>query len=310
VLTKYHPLLLRSIFRVAARYDEQSEVSHLLAATRPADRAAAGFLPLQAEAMALLGKPRADITRFLRTHPEDDVKLAVLQGMITREVQIRRSAALKVASSLTIQRTHYDLRNLTVRDNVESVVGQFFPAGNPQAQEMIFAYRAALGVQPPADAGLEAQLAYLDYLAAFERFDEVESYGAGLPEAMHAAAELKEIELFAAAGRLADAERHRAAFGDGDAARSDAATLAQFRGQIASDVNPLTVHEKTFADLPIKDPCVLGQAILEESLRPNRSIRGAPPWDAVVYKYDPGFTNLAAPKSNAVRDASSATNPY
>jgi hypothetical protein len=310
VLAKYHPFLLRSIFRVAARYDEQNEVTHLLTQTKRADQIAAGFLPLQGEAMALLGKPRVEITRFLQAHPEDEVKLAVLQGMVTREVQIRRTAALKVAPSLTIQRTHYDLRNLTVRDNVDTVVGQFFPAGNPQAQELIYAYHAALGTRPPAEAGQAAQLAYLEYLAAFERFDEVESYGAGLPDSMHAAAELKEIEVYAAGDRLADADRHVAAYTDGDPVRGDLAALAKFRGQIESDVAPLTVHEKTFAELPIKDPCILAQAILEESLRPNRQIRGAAPWDAVVYRFDPGFTNLAAPKSNAVRDAASAINPY
>lgn len=310
VLARYHPFLLHSIFRVAARYDEQAEVTHLLAQTKKADQAAAGFVPLQGEALALLGKPRTEITRFLRQHPEEEAKLAVLHGMIDREVQIRRAAALKVAIKLTIATTHYDLRNLTVRDNVEAVAGQFFPEGNAKAQDLIYAYRAALGTQPPAEAGLEAQLAYLGYLGAFERFDEVESFGAGLPDSLHDAAELKEIEVYAAGGRVADADRHVALYGSGDPKRNDDAVLAKFKGQIESDVDPLTVHEKTFSDLPLKDPCILAQAILEESLRPNRSIRGAPPWDAVVYKYDPGFTNLAAPKSNAVRDAASATNPY
>ncbi len=304
VPAKYHALLLRSIFRVAVRYDEQAEITHLLRATKPADQAAAGFLPLQGEALALLGKPRSDITRFLRAHPDETVKLAVLQGMIEREVQIRRAAALKVAIDKTIATTHYDLRNLTVRDNVEAIAPQFFPEGNPAAAELILGYRAALGQRPPADAALETHLAYLEYLGAFERFDEVESYAAGLPRSMRPAAELKEIEVYAAGGRLRDAERHRAAVG------GDAAALAMFRGEIASNDPVLTVHEKTFAELPITDPCVLAQAILEESLRPNRSIRGAAPWDAVVYKFDPGFTNLPAPKSTAVRDAASSTKPY
>jgi hypothetical protein len=305
VLAKYHARLLRDIFRVAARYDQQAELRHLLATTKPADQAAAGFPTLQGEAMALLGKPRTDITRFLRTHPQDEVKLAVLQGMIEREVRIRRAAALKVAVKETIQTTHYDLQHLTVRDNVEAVEQQFFPAGDSRAEAMILTYRAALGTRPPAEAPPGAHLAYLEYLGAFERFDEVESYEAGLPDEMRPAAELKVIEVYAAGGRLADAERHRAAAADGDAA-----ALAQFRGQQESDVVPLTIHEKTFADLPIKDPCVLAQAILEDSLSPNQSLRGAAPWDAVVFKFDPGFAHLAAPKSNAVRDAASATNPY
>ena len=73
---------------------------------------------------------------------------------------------------------------------------------------------------------------------------------------------------------------------------------------------PLTVHEKTFANLPIKDPCLLAQAIMEWSLTPNRSVRGAAPYDSVVQKFAPGFDNLAAPKSSASREAASTSKPY
>jgi hypothetical protein len=306
----HRDILLRSIFRVAARYDEQKEVTQLLRDTKKAEQAAAGFAPIQGEALALLGKPRADIVRFLRAHPEDEVKLAVLHGMIEREVQIRRSAALKVAIQATIATTHFDLRNLKVRDNVDAVARQFFPEGNAKAAELMLAYRAALGTPPPVSAPLEAHLAYLEYLAAFERFDEVESYDARVDETLRPAIDLKAIELLAVAGRLPEAERRRALYVDGDPARSDAAVYAQFRGQIESTDDVLTVHEKTFAELPIKDPCILAQAITEEALEPNQSIRGATPWDAVVFKFDPGFDHLAAPKSRAVGAAASATNPY
>ena len=73
---------------------------------------------------------------------------------------------------------------------------------------------------------------------------------------------------------------------------------------------PLTVQPNTFSTLPISDPCVLAQAIMEWSLTPNRSIRGAAPYDAVVQKFLPGFANIPAPKSDAVRDAASALKPY
>ena len=306
----HRPRLLHDMFRIAAFYDVPEEVSRLKREVKPAEQAAAGFVPLEAESMVLLGKPRTDLLRFVRAHPEDEVKLAILEGMVDREVQIQRAAALKTAIVDTIQTTHYDLRNLKVRDNVGAIAGQFFPDGNPQAESLLLAYRAALGTRPPADAPLVAHLAYIEYLGAFEKFDEVESYGPGLSDDFRQDADLKVIEVYAAGGRLADAERHRAAYAAGGRAQSDAALFAQFRGQLECNDPVLTVHEKTFAELPTVDPCVLAQAIMEEGLRPNRSIRGAKPWDAVVYKFDPGFENLPLPLSKAVGAAASATNPY
>jgi hypothetical protein len=49
---------------------------------------------------------------------------------------------------------------------------------------------------------------------------------------------------------------------------------------------------------------------MEWSLTPNRSIRGAAPYDTVVQKFLPGYANIPAPKSDAVRDAASALKPY
>ena len=45
VLAKYHARLLRDIFRVAVRYDEQDEVTHLLTTTKAADQAGGGVPP-------------------------------------------------------------------------------------------------------------------------------------------------------------------------------------------------------------------------------------------------------------------------
>ena len=73
---------------------------------------------------------------------------------------------------------------------------------------------------------------------------------------------------------------------------------------------PLVVKERTFAELPITDPCVMAVAIMDWSLTPNRSQRGATPWDAVVTKFSGGFENLPKPKSAAVSDAASTVKPY
>jgi len=121
---------------------------------------------------------------------------------------------------------------------------------------------------------------------------------------------LKAVELYAQAGRTADLARHRAPLVTAGGALAQTVALAEFRGQMNSTEVPLTVHPKTFSDLPITDTCVLAQAIMEWSLTPNRSIRGAAPYDTVVQKFLPGYANIPAPKSDAVRDASSALKPY
>jgi hypothetical protein len=77
-----------------------------------------------------------------------------------------------------------------------------------------------------------------------------------------------------------------------------------------STEDQLVAREKTFSELPITDPCVLAIAIMDWSLTPNRSQRGAAPWDSVVYKFAGGFENLPKPKSAAVSDAASTVKPY
>lgn len=303
-------LKLSVIFRVAARYDQDDIVKQLLAAS-PND------LPLlhaiQGEALALRGAPRTAVAALLDADSAESVKLAILGGMIERETQIRRKAALRLpVSPEGIDTTHYTLKKLDVRDDVESVARTFFPGGNAAAGELLAQYHAALGEKPAASAPLVAHLAYLDYLAAFEKFDELERYPAqaNLSAAARPAAELKLVQLYAEAGRTAESERHRLVLaGQGDR-QADAAALAQFRGEMNRTDVPLVVHEQTLAALPFHDPALLAQAIMEWSLTPTRSIRGAAPYDAVVQKFAPGFANLAAPKSDAVRDAASTQKPF
>ena len=327
ILDQYRPLLLGTVFRVAARFDQTKVVSELLANATPAEKAV--LYPLLGEAMAVRGVPRTDIAAFLDEHPEDSVKLAVLSGMIQREVKIQRAAALRQPlKNVFLQGGAVE--NPLVRDDVDAVAHEFFPDGNLAASRQLAEYRAALGDIAAAHhiaaaAGLTdltgVHLAYLDYLAAFERFDELASYAAqpDLPAGEQRACRLKIIELLARAGRLDAAQRARADYlrmyaADGDPEaqpRADAAALSWFRGRIqATDENLLEVREHTFADLPIKDPCVMAQAIMEWSLSPNRSQRGASPWDAVVVKYKGGFVNLPAPKSRDVQRAAAELPPY
>jgi hypothetical protein len=50
--------------------------------------------------------------------------------------------------------------------------------------------------------------------------------------------------------------------------------------------------------------------MMEWSLTPNRSIRGAAPWDAVVLRFLPGFDNLPLPEDDEVAAAAAASPLY
>lgn len=298
-----------AIFRVAARFEVEDIVKKLLAVTPDSELSATHAI--LGEALALRGRARTEITKLLDEDSAEIVKLGVFSGMIQREIAIQRAAALRISTG-NILLAGGALQRPTVRDDIEAVAKTFFPQPTPASTELLDTFHAALGARPAAKAATPAHLAYLEYLAAFEKFDELETYvrSSSLPAATRQPVSLKAIELYAQAGRLADAERHRAPFIKAGGAVAEASALAEFRGQINSIEVPLTVHPTTFSSLPISDPSVLAQAIMEWSLTPNRSIRGAAPYDAVVQKFLPGFANIPAPKSDAVRDAASALKPY
>jgi hypothetical protein len=311
VLDQHKAMQRETIFRVAARFDQEKLVTQMIEDT-PADEQAA-LWPIVGEAMALLGKPREDIARFLDEHPETAVKLAILGAMIERETHIQRAAALRQEHKKGIQTTHFSLLNLDVRDDVESVARTFFPQPTPESTTLLETYHAALGRKPARTAPAAVHAAYLEHLAAFEKFDELAAYVPATrftSDEVGQQCEFKLIELYARTGRMQQSEAIRARYA-GRTDLTDAAALSQFRGLIeASEPHTLTVREKTFSSLPIKDPCVVAQAILEWTLTPNRSIRGAAPYDSVVQKYLPGFDNLPLPESEEVKDAASASKPF
>ncbi len=323
ILPQYRPLLLSNVFRIAARFNQTKVVNDLLTIATPAELAV--LYPVQGEAMAIRGVPRTAIAAFLDEHPQEPVRLAVLSGMIQRELKIQRAAALRLPlKNVTLQGG--SVENPEVRDDVDAVAREFFPRGNREASRQLADYRAALGDlaaarRIAAAANLtdltSVHLAYLDYLAAFEKFDELAAYPAAaqLSGETQRQCRLKLIELLAGAGRLEASQRtlqdYLQAYAAGDSAMADAAVLQWFRGRMqARDESQLEVRERTFGDLPIKDPCVMAEAIMEWSLAPNRSVRGASPWDAVVYKYRGGFVNLPEPRSRDVQRAAAELPPY
>lgn len=312
VLAAHRPILLRSIFRVAAFYGVDALVKQLRASTPPEEQAAAGFDALTAEAMALQGKPRNDLYGFVDGHPDPAVREAALRGVVEREILFTRYERLKIPFRNAIQTVHLVVQNAALRDNVPSVAAMLYPGNPDKGAPLISLYLAALGTAPDGDVPLEVHTAFLQYLADMGRLEQAASYvrGRGLPGALRQGCELKLIELYAEAGQTAEAEKARLAFAPAATPGADDAALAEFRGRMDSVDLPLVARKSTFADLPISDPCVMATAIMEWALTPNRSQRGETPWDPVVTRFAGGFDNLPLPKSSVVGDAASTLKPY
>jgi hypothetical protein len=312
VLEIHRPLLLGSVFKVAAFYEQADMVRKLSATASPAERYAAGFDALMAEARALQGKPRAELFAFALSHTDPRVRTAALRGIVERSILIGRMQAHHLPPGNAIQTVHLVVQNLSLRDDVAAAAATLFKANPQGAAPLLAVYRASLGLAPDRDAPPEAHLAYQRYLGDAARLDEVESYARdrGLAAASKRSCDLGAIEILAEEGRLAEADSLRSAFAARGPEDASDAALAEFRGRMNSTMTPLVARTKTFAELPISDPCVMATAIMEWSLTPNRSQRGATPWDAVIYRFAGGFTGLAAPKSAAVSDAASTVRPY
>ena len=310
VLTAHRPILLRSIFRVAAFYGADAIAKQLRASTSPGEQAAAGFDALSAEGLALQGKPRGDLYAFVNGHPDPAVREAALRGVVEREILFTRYERLKIPFRNAIQTVHLVVQNAALRDNVREVAATLYPGNPEKAAPLLSLYRAALGSAPDEDAALEVHAAFLQYLADMGRLAEAGSYARGLGAGVRRGCELKAIELYAEAGQTTEAEKARLEFAPAGTPGADDAALAEFRGRMDSVDLPLVARKSTFADLPIADPCVMATAIMEWALTPNRSQRGETPWDPVVTRFAGGFDNLPLPKSAVVGDAASTLKPY
>jgi hypothetical protein len=312
VLTVHRPLLLRSIFRIAALYDQKDIMRLMMKTTTPGEREKAGFDPILAEALALGGGPRSDLYKFVADHPTDAVRSAALAGVIERDMLIRHAEAAHVQFTDSVTTVHLVARHVSHRDNIPEVAAEIY-AGTPgEAAPLLAVYNASIGTAPDEGAGVDARLAFMRFLADARRFDALGSYAADarLSGSDLDACELKAIELFAEAGRTEDAERARKEYSQRGDAEANAAALAEFRGRMDDYDDQLVARTDTFAEVPITDPCVMATAIMDWSLTPNRSQRGATPWDAVVAKFAGGFDNLPKPKSAEVGDAASTLKPY
>lgn len=312
VLDIHKPLLLSTIFRVAAFYDQPEIMKKMIKDYTPQEREAAGFEGLQVKAMALLGKKREDLFAFVASHPSPFVRRAALEGIVERAILQHRMEGHHLPDGNAIQTTHTVVQNLSLHDDVHALALRLYPTDREDASPLLEVYDASNGIHPDAAASAEAHLAFQRYLADAGKLEDAVAYarGSGLPGATRRACELKSIELLAEAGRTEESGKLRARVSEGGTADANQAALAEFTGRVDSREVQLVARTKTFSELPISDPCVMAKAIMDWSLAPNRSQRGATPWDAVVFKFAGGFKDLPKPKSEAVSDAASTVRPY
>lgn len=253
------------------------------------------LLETQAEALGFRGETAADLEAFLADHADlaGELRLAILRGLVRRQKHIDRNLQANVP-----------LKGLY--DGVDGV--QLPPDDAKEPYADLNAFYATLGPKPPAAARaamaryhaflgrfeLAGQLApetewvtdAMDWLIEQERYTDALALGRRFPA--HTA---DLVTLLARRGRLAEADALIAAAG-GD----ETLVFARTRGQMLSPSDVFMVREHTFANLPIKSPNLTGRLICEWSLTPGRALRGAAPWDAIVFKFAPGFENLPEPK--------------
>ncbi len=291
-----------TIAQIAARYDQGKVLDNLLKTATAEEKA---LVPaLRAEGLVLLGKPRDELFALVAANPDTQIREAALRAAVDREIRILRGNAAVKDISKGIPTVHYSVLNPTLRDDVPALAARLFPSLTDVAQTELARFAAARGQVPSNDAPASVRASYLDFLAAAERFDDLQR-AARLPEDR-----LVAIELLATAGRTEEAERAREALIAADPARHDDAWSSFFTGQMNAAHPVLTAHATTFSALPLQDSCRLAQLICAWSLTPNRSLRGASPWDPVVQKWLPGFTNLPLPDSKEVQNAAASLRPY
>lgn len=296
VLDDERAWLWNLVVRQAATYRNDKLADELVSNTSELPAAHRLLLNTQAEALGFRGETADDLEKFLAAYPDlaAELRIAVLRGLVRRQKHIDRA----IQANLPLKGLY---------DGVDGV--QLPPEGAAKPYADLAAFYATLGDQPPA----AAQAAYARYFAYLGRFAEAaalddddsawvvdacdwlidqERYADALELGRrHPAATADLVLLLARAGRLAEAD---ALIGRSGADQS--LVFARTRGQLLSTNTTFMVREHTFAQLAIQDPNLTGRLICEWSLTPNRALRGAAPWDAVVFKFAPGYENLPAPK--------------
>lgn len=293
VLDEERPWLWNLVTRQAAIYRNDRLADELVSNTHDENHRL--LLQTQAEGLGFRGETAEDLEKFITANPDHaaGLRVAILHGLVRRQKHLDRAT-----------QAGRPLKGLY--DGVDGV--QLPPEDAEKPYADLAGFYATLGANPSADA----RAAYARYLAFLGRFDQaakLADQAAWITDALdwlidqerytdaialsrrHPAATADLVLLLARADRLAEADAVIARAG-GD----EALVFARTRGQLLSTTGIFLVREHTFANLAVKDPNLTGRLICEWSLTPSRALRGAAPWDAVVFKFAPGFENLPEPK--------------
>ncbi len=262
-----------------------------------------------AESRAFRGDSIEELQDFLSEHPnQPGLPAAVFAGLVRREVPIQRARQLK-----------RELKGIF--DGVDPIENpdrsvdllaflQTIPTGSARqtANRSYARYLAAIGQLEKgrqlaaSDDQLALAMGYAGHLIAHEKYQAA----LALPDQLTLASDelfkyqLHLAQLFAQAGRDTEVALVRAEI---PPAQANDAIFREWRGRILSTQNQLVIREHLFANLPFADPNLTGRLICEWSLTPNRTLRGAAPWDAVVFKFAPGYANLPPPKDQSKVEA-------
>lgn len=307
VLDDERPWLWNEVIRQAAIYNNDKLVAELLGNIVPEHKPA--LVATVAEGLAFRGAPAADLDAFLTKEGDTPaLRAAIFAGLLRRELPIQRARALR----LPAKGLYAGVDGIQEPEQSVELAGflSAIPSGPERraAEKQYALYLAALGrldeargVSPAADpADLAARQA--GWLLAAEEHEAALQLAQTfrLNAAQTVRFQLELLELLATAGRTQDAARLRARL---PAAQADEAAYREFRGRLFSTANQLVVREHSFANAALRDPNLVGRLVCEWSLTPNRSLRGAAPWDAIVFKFAPGFENLPEPKDRKKMEA-------
>ena len=126
-------------------------------------------------------------------------------------------------------------------ETTQKVASIYFPKGSPAVDLLLAKYKAGLGRPFELDADISVHLAYLDYLALAERYDDLMAYldQAGLPGETRNACMLRVIQRLAQGGMLPDAQRFVGSSVTLGLAAADQANLCLFRGEMDSTGQPI-----------------------------------------------------------------------
>jgi hypothetical protein len=300
VLDQERPWLWNEVIRQTTIYHNDKLTAELLTNIMAEQKPV--LLATVAEGLAFRGEKPADLEAFLRKEGDTPaLRAAIFTGLARRELPIQRARALQ----LPLKGIYDGVDGVQVPEQSADLPAFLatIPAGPEQAGAVrtYARYLAALGrlaearqLLPPAEHAALA-FSYAGYLVVNEDYDQARALpeAFGLDAGLDVRFRLHLLELLAEYAPDKEAAAWRARL---PAAEAATAVYREFHGLMFARHKPLVIREHSFSNLALTDPNQIGRLVCEWSLTPDRNLRGAAPWDAVVCKFAPGFAQLPPPK--------------